>query len=316
MGQDQKLDQETINQLFKSIEVNDTNASVTLGIIIEDKDLSEVSRIVPAIYNNEQILAKDPLNIYLHSAYQGGIKTLNVLLDAGFDTSSGSHYDDNNGLALFSAQISKSLGSPLIIENANDVCWAVLSNNPDAFKNLVNAYEDHGLDMDINRREATPFSVAKLKNKDAQKHAPLDLAVMLYVAQRIKDKESEHINDLKTNAFMENSEKTIGPVVEQFKNSGIDGEMLLMPDDIHLLKLNAPDTEENIRLLLEKGAQSSQQSYFPTSDRSLALPFLDRDEFEIMSLEDFCMENQDLFPSDLLKALTNSPDPTNEPQVQ
>ncbi|PCJ98086.1 MAG: hypothetical protein COA45_08005 [Zetaproteobacteria bacterium] len=78
------------------------------------------------------------------------------------------------------------------------------------------------------------------------------------------------------------------------------------------MTLDAPVTEKNIGLLLDRGAQGSIASYFPVSDESLDNPFNDNDAFEVMSLRDFCQENNHLFSPDMLSALKGDNTLSNE----
>lgn len=296
-------DQDTVNSLFKAVEINDQNASVTLSILIDELDFDGARRSISISGNEgEGILAFDPLDIYLHSVYHNGSNTINVMLDAGYNNKSNSSLSSSDNIAVL--QKSKSLKCPIVIDKGNDVCWAILSNHPEALKNLDSAYTTHKLQLDVNLREAIPYSVSEFRNHDAKKHSPLDLAVMLYVAQKRADDEKNGMMNKKAQTL----DMALSPIVEKFKRAGINIEgVSLIPSQklINEFQKQAPATADNIRLLLQKGAVGSISAYFPDAEESLDNPFMNSQGFEIMSLKEFCEKHESLFPADIFRALTN-----------
>ena len=305
-----QADQVLVNSMFQAVEASDVNASVTLGVLVEDYDFDRAHRSINLPdQEGQNVNAVDPLDLYLHSVYHNGRESLGVLLGAGCDHRAVSTLSGAQNLVVL--QKSSSLRSPVIIDQGNDVCWAVLSDHPDALGNLEKAYAEHGLQMDVNAREAIPYSVIGLRNRDAQKHTPLDLAVMLYVAQKQSDLKNSDALKIRGEALGQ----ALKPIVERFQQAGfgVDAiQYLPTARGVEKFKPHAPDTEKNIRLLLSHGARGSLASYFPASDVSLADPFTNGDAFEVMSLREFCQQNSSLFPADVLGALTSNSAPGHE----
>lgn len=298
----EKPDQTTINSLFETIEQSDNNASVTIEVLSDEYDLSNLKRVVTVPeeqhkITGEKVVAQDPLDIYLHSVYHNATMCLNLFLDMRSDNTTVSAIpEDNNAMVM---QFSKSLGTPLLIENGNDVCWAILSDHDDALKNLQKAYNEHNLEMKINDRTAIPINNINLRNEDAKQHTPLDLAVMLYVAEKREDIKIQKTKGKITEAIKEQ----ISPILEQFGSVGKVGAVI--QDSEGNMKINAPSTADNIRLLLSMGAQGSIASYFPASEETLDNPFSSDAGLEVKSLRAFCEENANLFAPDLFANLTN-----------
>lgn len=295
-------EQQVINSMFDSVTESDLNASVALDILSEEFDFSGARRvmIVPD-EKGQKMQASDQLDLYLHCVYHGGEKTLNLLLEQGYDHRSVSSAPDEGHLIVF--QESNSLKEPLVISRGNDVCWAVLSDEEGALSKLERAYADHGITMEVNRREAEPLSMRGLRNADARKHTPLDLAVMLYIAQKRMDKQTHELIGQRAEAIRE----IVQPIVERFQQAGAHvGKVELMPRGSMAqdMQVHAPVTEKNIRLLLSHGAKGSVAAYFPASDQSLAQPFSDGHAFEVMSLKEFCRTQAEHFSPSLLSALT------------
>ncbi len=299
-----QADQGLINSMFQAVEASDQNASVTLSVLADEFDFDGARRTITVPdQGGEKVSAVDPLNLYLHSVYHNGRETVGVLLDAGCDHRAVSSLSGQQNLVVL--QNSASLRSPLIVDQGNDVCWAVLSDHPEALSNLQKAYADHGLEMNVNAREAVPYSVIGLRNHDAQKHTPLDLAVMLYVAQKRSDLDKAEALKVRGQALGQ----ALKPIVERFQQAGVDlGGIGYIPSarGVEKFKPDAPETEKNIRLLLAQGARGSIAAYFPVSDASLDEPFANGDAFEVMSLREFSQQNSSLFPADILTALTSN----------
>ncbi|MDH5721776.1 MAG: hypothetical protein OEY94_00430 [Alphaproteobacteria bacterium] len=299
-------DQDTINSLFEAIVTNDNNASVTIEALRSDYNLLNLKRIIEIPENAHKqagmhVMAQDPLDIYLHTVYHSKPKCLDLFLDMKRDHKVVSEVPKNNYTAI--SQFSESLGTLLIIEGGNDVCWAILSNHDIALKNLKKAYSRHNLAMDINARTAIPASNFDLRNEDAKKHTPLDIAVMRYVAEKRAD---IYADMYKEEILPSQIKEHISPILEQFGGAGrVNAAVIDLGNEA---KSNAPSTAENIRILLNMGAKGSTAAYFPASEGTLNNPFMGEGAFRVKSLSTFCEQNSNLFESeqDILDQLVNS----------
>ncbi len=307
----QQPDQATINSVFEAIQASDQNASVTLSVLAEEMDFNNAIRVISIADENSKLDARDPLNIYLHTVYNNGAQTLNILLDQGADNNAVSVVTSESNIAVL--QKSKSLKTPLLIENGNDVCWAILSDHDEALSNLEQAYTQRNMDMNVNQREAIPHNVANLRNADARKHTPLDLAIMQYVAQKRSEAKEKDNFTKKSKAMASAIGSMLEPILKEFGEAGRGlGGIGVMPQNIKTPEIHSVATLSNIKILLDNGAQGSVSSYFPASDESLDRPFISDDSFEVMSLDQFCTENSGLFPSTLYDTLTNRTSISND----
>lgn len=174
------LDQPTINSLFESVQYSDANAALTIGLLKDEFDLSQIRQSValtPDAKADSHFV--NQLDLYLFSVFLNRNQTAAALFDS--DHQSVSAEAASNKTIL---QHSQALGGrPIAVSGADDICWAVLSDDENALKDLLKVYDEKGISPAVNQRTAVPFSVTSLGNADAKKHTPLDLAVMMFVAQ-------------------------------------------------------------------------------------------------------------------------------------
>ena len=306
----QPLSAQDTASLYDAIKRSDENATVLIELLAEDYNLSSTRRVTKDVYieNKEEFLIPDTLDAYLHAVYHGAFSSARALVRSGMEHGSASQAQTQSH---FNPSMKmESTGSSLVFDGANDVCMAILSNHKNALKNLVKMYEDLGLDLDLNRKTATPASVSSFSDTNAKCLQPLDIALMRYVAEAIKQKEFYEENAPKIKQ-MEDSQRLAEKIADKFaENSGLLGFKTISFNTPSAPKLKpyANDTMNNIELLMSLGATGSENAYFPFSDESLHAPFTCDDSFERMSYKTFCTMNSEAFTPAFRQKLLGEPD--------
>lgn len=79
-----QADQGLVNSMFQAVEASDVNASVTLGVLVEDYDFDRAHRSINLPdQEGQNVNAVDPLDLYLHSVYHNGRESLAFFLAPG-----------------------------------------------------------------------------------------------------------------------------------------------------------------------------------------------------------------------------------------
>lgn len=275
-----KLDiDKAVQPIFQTIEESDVNASTVIEVLLEDEEFLDS---VKQRKEGNEALEK----LYLSAVFYNRVKTQELLTHHGFGGN----------------MVSSSGGGLISVEGANDVCWAVLSASEDALFNLQKLYKTYGMSMEFNQKQAIPFSNVKLGNKNATQHSPLDLAVMLYVAQKRSDLEKSQQAENMAGVIPDAIRSILGDVLE---DKSMTTNVMVVPSGVESMLPEADNVERKILLLIEMGAQGSREAYFPVADESLDDPFRNNQGFEIMSMEDFCKDNAALFSKGVMSSLTN-----------
>ena len=312
----EQLDQKTINSLFDNIIVSDKNAHLVLSILHEDGHnidnlLQKIATDIPEYPKP----ATNPVNIYMHSVFHNAEQTRDFLIENS-ETPTSYSLQEHDGRYIMPYHSNDS-HSPIMFTQANDITIAILSDNQDTLHSLLKTKSDDAIETAINHETATPASLMNLSNTEAKQLSPLDVAVIKYVAISVNNKENSRMQKDIALEIIDKQKETFS---QEFKIAQLAGANMCMTlpipeknvDILHIVKTN----EEDIFTLLEHGAQSSTNSYFPTSDESTLTPFMCDDFFEVMSLQEFCEANSDVFSPQLLKALTHVPSaPKVDPDI-
>lgn len=269
------LDQASIRSVFTN--ESDLNVSVVLRLL-EDEGFETRNLRLHFRENGSRV---SPLDLYLHAVFQNKPEITQFYIDQGYSRdsrSTPSAYKASDDIIM-----SRNLGTILNVDGANDVCWAVMSN----------AYNARGEIMDVNARGAILRAQQDLKDAEAQKHMPLDIAVMMYIAQRIRDEHREQCA-----AKIKNSD----PITNLIKRYQGVAEVVVFSG----FKPKAHDMENKIHMLLASGAYGSKDAYFATSDNGLDDPINNKNaEFEKMNLAEFCGQNAAYLPAGLARNILN-----------
>lgn len=267
-AQNSTIDPEIINSLHLSIQQSDQNAVTLIDIIKNDTDMQSLAAALPSDDNAA-------LPVYLHAVYHGASKTQTYL-----QQHINAAYIANTSPPSI---LSRLTGLQLALQGANDVCWAALSDHPDALSALIRTYESLEKHANINARTAQTISTQGFRDQEARNLTPLDITVQYYVAHSAahaaqgRDSELPEILQAFLRQAANTQEKTACAALQT--------------------------TEKNIWDLLDSGATGSNAAYFPTSPESLQNPFVNNDGFEVMSLTDFCSANKHYLPAELARAL-------------
>lgn len=268
-----QIDADLINSLHHSIQQSDQNAATLLDILYGEIDLTSMAMAMPSDNNAA-------LPIYLHAVYHGAAKTQMYF---------GQHIDTHSLISTIIPDVtSQRSGLRLSLQGANDVCWAALSDHPDALATLTKTYESLEKDMGINARTARAISTQGFRDQEARNLTPLDITIQYYIAH--KTVHAAHAQD-----------SNLPDILQLFlRNAGATKEEEEEEEERCPVLQN---TEKNIWDLLDKGAKGSKAAYFPTSLESLENPFVNNEGFEIMSLTEFCNANSHYLPTELVRAL-------------
>lgn len=252
----------------------------------------------------------DGLNAYLQAIYYGAPKSLTLLFQKGALTDSVSAFADDESTFLES----KTLDARLSFAGANDITLAILSDKKTVLTDLLTLYDAAGIAPDINSRTIVPANMDELRDHDAQKHTPLDIAVMYYIAQKYQEEDIAQSNDAIARTLTQKITQETKKIQDVFKNAGRDPENInigfdIIPnDDLIYNAFYEPTSSqmaENILTLIDRGAVGSDGAYFPASQESTRAPFYDDDQsaFQVISLREYCEEHQYMLSSALFKKL-------------
>ena len=234
------------------------------------------------------------------------------------------------------------------IDNANDLCWATLSDNPDALKTLLTTKIARGLNLDINSRKASLTKQNNLRDQEANKYTVLDIAIMNYLAIKTNIKPesnrsfSDKISKIKElsgsvgkdeiNHILSNDDEAKEVMKELRKDTillGIFNDVSNLSDIDLITKLgdfamnnmseivNAHETSKANNSVSASNAEKdiwmlldngAIGSEYSYFPDELSNPFDSNNNVEAKSLVDFCNENSDMFAKDLLNRITNGPE--------
>ncbi len=263
----------------------------------------------------------------LFSSDNNSVLLLNVLQDEGYDLTELAAAQDNLGIPLylytayldrpeaqllFLEKMTKKaqqticgsgklhlalIDEPIKMKDATDVVMAILSESPTALKNLTRNYNKLGLSVPVNTASTKPEGTSHFRDNQAKRLRPLDIAVQLYVAQRIIE---QPVRKAIKEAIIDSASGLT--MVQDFAKSrdlNISASLVLPKE----YELKAHLTQGKIDFLIFLGAKGSDAAYFPVQKESLKNPFDDGNGYEVTSLASFCRDNRELFPPQLLAKL-------------
>lgn len=273
-------DQNLMGSLFRCVAESDNNAVLVLDLLSSEYDPKQIGKkIETAVIDGETVCGN--LNFYLFSVFTGALKTAEKLLQYGL---SPNQYSDICP-EIWAPVQSQNYGISHTVMLANDVCWALLSDEKTALSGLLKVLEKNGntdIFDRINERTATTRSVASMEDNSAKFYKPLDIAVMYYFAQRMAEQKPEQ-------ELFKQMVEVVGQVKELSEVEDINGFRISQ----NYYRYSA-DTADKILELINAGATGSENAYFPVCDESIASPFYNGSKFEQMSLRDFCEMNRHL----------------------
>ncbi|NCC22523.1 MAG: hypothetical protein EOM26_08680 [Alphaproteobacteria bacterium] len=290
------LDDYDLKSILTSISASDSNALGFLEIMADEID----PEIVAA-------QSAGGLPVYLQAVFHGAHETARYLLEqATVDCR-----ELRSALPTFANQMtipfSQSLRSWLPIDGANDVCWAVLSDNPDSVSRLFQTYRELGIEAAFNDDSAR---LNQIVTPSEPRYTPLDIAVMSLVSRQslaLLDSRVQQAN-------MKAAVVSMAPALSDlFELLGVQPERVTIvgPGFGTENATNGPDPgmETKIRQLLDAGARGSSTSLFPSEIESVKHPFISRAGFKSMSLSGYVQRNAWAFSDSLHHTLTGKPKP-------
>jgi len=321
----EKASQEIINELFDEMEKgNGTFVKNSLETFIEFDSFLEARKEI-TLSNGQK--STSSIDLYLASIFYNFPESTKLLISEGYDGSSVSEISGSWSNTFAPKSIFTK--EELCIIGANDLCWAVMSDNGSALKNLLTTKLELDIPFDINARNAEIACLDDMSDSNYNKYTALDLAVMKYVAIKkiegvileafnaadnnqildlVRNMPKDRANQLSKIASEINNKPImsvdkLSNIAEVFFKSGLPKNFNNNNNDFIATRM----VEKNIWALLDNGAIGSDLSYFPLSEESQKNPFNCNDSFEILSLQEFCKNNSDLFSDDILNRITNGP---------
>lgn len=313
MTERKTLSQGDINSLYQTIETSDNNANLILTELIADgyEVNSQTLRkhTVPAEDGEVPQRYYDQLDLYLHCVFNNAMETADTLINNGYCNTNTSSLANR-----ISNHINPAMASRVAMHDANDVCWAITSPHEDALDNLLKLYDKQNLPVGINKKSAVLQGAAlTLREKSLDSPLkPLDLAVVTHVAMFEIHKKKQHIQrEIASNA--QDKLEKVKQITEALGNSDQGLACFVNSKFTPDLKTKEP-SDQNIRLLLARGATGSDEAYFPTDGEHIAP--MGAEQHEKMSLSDFVEAHHVCFEPDLLRALAGddfTPEQDNTP---